>query len=184
MTNAASTDTQTLDAILDLQFRVAWAGEGRCEPPRLSWWRTNLVDPEGGGDFMQRLARRTHAWASLEAVREAARRADALARDSLADRDKVRTLYSWGFDLDELLADRLRERKWSQLPAPDQGLFDRIQLEGEFKSLAPGATYHVQASGRQMRGLLPQDVVQAARWLVSALTPFSDAYPMPFFRIP
>ena len=59
MTNAMKISTQTLDAILGLQFRVAWAGEALCDPPRLRWWRTDLVDPMSGGDFLQRLAPRT-----------------------------------------------------------------------------------------------------------------------------
>jgi len=58
-----------LDEILALQFLVAWAGEGRCKPKRLGWWDTDLVDPDGGGDLLARLAPRTHAWAALEAVR-------------------------------------------------------------------------------------------------------------------
>ena len=38
-----------LDAILAIQLTVAWAGEARCDPKRLAWWDTDLVDPEGGG---------------------------------------------------------------------------------------------------------------------------------------
>ncbi|WP_395830945.1 hypothetical protein [Archangium violaceum] len=41
----------TLDTILALQLTVAWAGEGRCEPARLGWWQTDLVDEAGGGDL-------------------------------------------------------------------------------------------------------------------------------------
>lgn len=174
---------QTLDQILELQFRVAWAGEALCDPPRLKWWRTDLVDPMSGGDFIQRLAPRTHAWASLEAVREAARLADQKARQRLADPDSARTLFSWGFEIDELLADRLRERKSALDPAPDMGEFDRQQLEKDFQALAPEAGFIVQASGRQIRGAQPEDPAQAARVLVSCLTPFSDSYPTPFFRL-
>ena len=38
-----------LDEILALQLTVAWAGEAAGEPPRLGWWKTDLVDKEGGG---------------------------------------------------------------------------------------------------------------------------------------
>ena len=183
MTNTMKISTQTLDAILALQFRVAWAGEALSDPPRLRWWRTDLVDPMSGGDFLQRLAPRTHGWASLEAVREAARLADLKSRKLLADPDSARTLYSWGFELDEMLADRIREQKWAMAPAPDMGEFDRARLEAEFKALAPEAGYNIQASGRQMRGPVPEDPAQAARMLVAALTPLGDAYPTPFFRI-
>jgi hypothetical protein len=36
-----------LDKILALQIMVAWAGEGACEPKRLDWWRTDLIDELG-----------------------------------------------------------------------------------------------------------------------------------------
>lgn len=41
---------QTLDAILAIQFTIAWVGEGRCSPKRLGWWDTDLIDEAGGGD--------------------------------------------------------------------------------------------------------------------------------------
>ena len=72
-----------LDEILALQFTVAWAGEAAGEPPRLGWWKSDLVDPEGGGDLFARLVPRTAAWASLALVRLAAQGVDAAARDPL-----------------------------------------------------------------------------------------------------
>jgi hypothetical protein len=39
-------DPDRLGVILALQFTIAWAGEGRCVPPRLGWWQTDLVDAE------------------------------------------------------------------------------------------------------------------------------------------
>jgi hypothetical protein len=81
--------TTVLDDILAIQLSVAWAGEGRCEPRRLGWWETDLIDPRGGGDLMARLLPRTAAWAGLEAVREAAMRVDRKARAALPDPDKV-----------------------------------------------------------------------------------------------
>src|SRR4051794_10988519 len=96
-----------LDAILSIQVTVAWAGEGRCSPKRLGWWETDLIDEAGGGDFLARLLPQTHAWASLEAVREAARRTDAKARARMADPDKMRTLFFLGFEVDEQVNDRL-----------------------------------------------------------------------------
>src|SRR3990167_3395844 len=100
-----------LDTILALQFTIAWAGEGRCQPKRLGWWDTDLIDDAGGGDLLRRLAPRTHAWASLEAAREAARRVDEKARKKMADPDAMRTLFFLGFDLDEQLNDRLAALK-------------------------------------------------------------------------
>ncbi|KYF49442.1 hypothetical protein BE08_33000 [Sorangium cellulosum] len=50
-----------LDEILALQLTVAWASEAAGEPPRLGWWRSDLVDPEAGGDLFVRLLPRTTA---------------------------------------------------------------------------------------------------------------------------
>ena len=108
----------TLDAILAMQVTVAWAGEGRCSPRRLGWWDTDLIDEAGGGDFFARLLPQTHAWASLEAVREAARRVDAKARGKMADPDKMRTLFFLGFEIDEQLGDRpAAHNRWGRPPA-------------------------------------------------------------------
>lgn len=100
-----------LDEILALQFLVAWAGEGRCKPRRLGWWETDLVDPDGGGDLFARLLPRTHAWAALEAVREAARQTDARARERHGEPDRLRTIFFLGFEADEKLSDRLAMHK-------------------------------------------------------------------------
>ncbi len=107
---------RALDAVLALQLTVAWAGEGLCEPPRLGWWQTDLVDELGGGDLLARLLPRTHRWAALATVRRAAVRADRKARLALARPDEVRTLFFWGFDTDEKLDDRLA---WYQRGAID-----------------------------------------------------------------
>lgn len=73
-------DPAVLDEVLSLQLLVAWAGEGKTDPPRLGWWRTSLVDEFGGEDLFARLMPRTWRWAVLEAARTAARIADAEAR--------------------------------------------------------------------------------------------------------
>ena len=89
-----------LDQILTIQFLVAWAGEGRCEPPRLGWWATDLVDEFGGGDFLQRLLPKTHEWAAFEAVREAAKRRAEAARKKSANADGMRSLFYLGYEVD------------------------------------------------------------------------------------
>src|SRR3990172_1590249 len=76
----ASISVEALDTVLAIQIAVGWAGESRESTKRLGWWNTDLVDATGGGDFMARLLPRTHAWASLEAVREVARRIDEQGR--------------------------------------------------------------------------------------------------------
>ncbi len=50
-----SISNNIVDEILALQLAVAWAGEGVCEPERLGWWKTDMVDPDGGGDLMRGL---------------------------------------------------------------------------------------------------------------------------------
>jgi len=102
-----------LDAILALQLTVAWAGEGLSDPKRLDWWRTDLVDQLGGGDLFARLLPKTHRWASLEAVRKAAIQVDSDARLGMAKPDQVRTLFFWGFAIEEKLTERLALHKRS-----------------------------------------------------------------------
>ncbi len=58
--NTVHITQHALDAILALQLTVAWAGEGLADPKRLDWWRTDLVDPMGGGDLFARLFPKTH----------------------------------------------------------------------------------------------------------------------------
>ena len=100
-----------IDRILATQLFVAWAGEGRSLPKRFGWWDTDLIDEAGGGDLLARLAPRTHQWASLELVREAARWVDARARSKLGGPDKLRSIFFLGFEMDEKVADRIAELK-------------------------------------------------------------------------
>ena len=110
-------DDTTLDHILALQITVAWAGEGLCEPKRLGWWKTDLVDELGGGDLFGRLLPKTAKWAALEAVRQAGIATDKQARAKLANPANVRTLFFWGFTIDEKLKDRLAVHKSSPPPS-------------------------------------------------------------------
>ena len=91
----APTDAE-LDRLLARQLMVAWAGEGRCQPRRLGWWDTDLVDEAGGGDLFARLTPKSHRWAALEAAREAARRCDAEARRKMGDPAGCAHCSSWG----------------------------------------------------------------------------------------
>ena len=69
--------TAEVDLLLTAQIAVAWAGEGQVgEEPRLGWWRSDLTSEFGGRDLFERLLPRTHRWAVLQAVREAARVAE------------------------------------------------------------------------------------------------------------
>lgn len=177
-----------LDAILAVQLTIAWAGEGRCSPRRLGWWDTDLVDEAGGGDFFARLLPRTHAWASLEAAREAARRTDAKARGKMADPDEMRSLYFLGFEVDEQLGDRLAAHKRSgkkpaealPLPLPLTAQFSKDELVATLRGDAPFATV---PNGRQLKGPCPPDPAALVRQLAVALVPLVDHYPLPFFKL-
>jgi len=182
--------TRELDDLLALQLAVAWAGESLSEPPRLGWWRTDIVDAEGGGYLMSRLLPLTHRWAALLTARRAAAAVDRRARLATADPDRVRTLFFWGFTLDEQLGlrlDALREDGGDpadRLPLPfPLTHFDAEAVSDALQRLAPEARYRVTPAGRLLEGAMPEAPVAAARMLASALTPAPEAWPMPFFRL-
>lgn len=177
------------DAILAHQLTLAWAGEGRCTPPRLGWWETDLVDAEGGGDLLLRLLPQTHLWASLEAVREAARRSDERDRARMADPDRLRTPFFLGFELDERLADRLAELKRSgrppaaalPLPFPLAEGFSRETLAA-FLAAEP-TPFAIVPGGRQILGACPVSPEAMVRRLAAGLLPLAERYPLPFYRL-
>lgn len=175
-----------LDEILALQLTVAWAGEAAGEPARLGWWRTDLVDREGGGDLFTRLVPRTAAWTGLSLVRAAARRVDEAAREKLARGDALWTPFHFGFEVDEQLDDRLSyHRSHEHLPADVLGeryLVEKPWSKAAFEALlqslgAPKTS--VTASGRQVtvRGA---SVADAAPLLFAALLPLGPHYPLPY----
>jgi hypothetical protein len=182
----------TLDTVLALQITVAWAGEGRSQPSRLGWWQTDLVDEAGGGDLLARLLPRTHSWASLEAVRESARRADAMARKAMAPSDSIHSLFFLGFEIDERLAERLGSLKragaspQSALPFPISlsAPFNRDALTEALRQPGSGdAPYTVTPGGRQLKEAMPTSLELAVRNLAAALLPLPEQYPLPFYRV-
>lgn len=62
MTSGA--DDAVLDAVLAVQLTVAWAGEGRCEPKRLGWWDTDVLDAESQG-LQPAAAHRSGKWRTI-----------------------------------------------------------------------------------------------------------------------
>jgi hypothetical protein len=83
-----------------------------------------MVSEFGGHALFARLTPRTAQWAALEVAREAARRTDAAARAKDANPDRLRSLFSLGFAVDEQLADRLALHKRSGEP-PEVSLPER-----------------------------------------------------------
>lgn len=180
-----------LDSILALQLTIAWAGEAMAEPPRMSWWETDLFDEAGGGDLFARLFARTRRWASLEAIRKAAISADTRARLSMAEPDEVRTLFFWGFDIDEALRDRLSFHKHSgadpvkalPIPVDLDAEFRREDLEEALRLPGREVRFKVVPGGRELSDSLPEPPKLKAKYLSSAFLPLADHYPAPFFRI-
>ena len=184
--------TATLDRVLALQLTVAWAGEGGCDPRRLGWWQTDLVDEAGGGDLLARLTPRTAAWAGLEAVREAARRADAHARKQMSDPDRMRTLFFFGFEVDEKLADRLAVlKRGDRPPAEALGTHLPVDITRPFRAedfanalRAPGGAHTIVPGGRQLESAPPASLELLVSHLTAALVPLADRYPLPFYKLP
>jgi len=179
------TPTQ-LDEILALQLTIAWAGEAAGEPARLGWWRTDLVDREGGGDLFTRLVPRTAAWAGLIFVRAAARRVDEAARERVARGDALWTPFHFGFELDEQLDDRLvYHRNHEHDPAEVLGpryLVERPWSKPSLEALLKGLgtpTVTVTPVGRQVaaRAASPAD---ATPLLFAALLPLESSYSLPY----
>ena len=185
--------SSTLDTILALQMTIAWAGEGLCEPKRLDWWRTDLIDEAGGGDLLKRLLPKTYQWAALEAVRAAAIQIDRRERAKLAKPDALRTLFFWGADVDEQLSDRLAEHKRnasSQMPSEILPL--SIELGGSFDRAAFAAAMRIPdgqvetkvvPGGRLLIETGAEDLDTKAKKLAAALLPLANNYPMPMYRI-
>jgi len=178
--------TDNLDTILALQLSVAWAGEAAGDPPRLGWWKTDLVDPEGGGDLFARLTPKTAAWASLNLVREAARRVDEAARANIARPDGVWTLFHFGFAIDEQLADRLAwHRTHQHVPADVLGPHCIVGKAGAFEKMIaalPRPKVEVTPSGRKILAKAAP-AAEAAALLAAALLPLALAYPLPFLEV-
>jgi hypothetical protein len=185
--------TSQLDTVLGLQIVVAWAGEGLSEPPRMRWWRTDLVDIEGGGDLFHRLFPKTHEWASLEGVREAAIRADHRKRAELSQSDRVRSLFFWGALIDEQLAERLDELKKHSgsssleavlaLPLSFKKAFNKDVFGEALRYPGGKVDYKVAPAGREIKIEPAESIESCAQKLAAALLPLSNYYPMPFYRL-
>ncbi|MCC6811531.1 MAG: BREX-6 system BrxE protein [Deltaproteobacteria bacterium] len=188
---ASSITDGALDAVLVCQLAVAWAGEGG-EDARLKWWATDLVSEFGGRDLFRLLLPHTAEWAVFEGAREAARRTDSELRSKDANPDRLMTLYSFGFDIDERLDERLADLKRRTASPLDAlaGLRDVVASRWNKDSFSAWMTQlgHADAvsapAGRRLKGEPPREIDQAARMLVAALHPLAPAYPLPHYRKP
>ncbi len=171
-----------IDTALTSQLVVAWAGE-TGEDRRLGWWRSDLVSEYGGEDLFRRLLPGTWHWAVLQGARETARREDAELRRQDHDPDRIVTLFSLGFELDERIEERFQNLKRSGR-APDEALpggwhrdrfWDWVIGHGE-------ADAAVAPVGRRLKGTAPIALDQLVRKLVAGLAPAAESYPLPHFR--
>lgn len=184
------TPTQ-LDAVLEIQLAVAWAGEALTSPPRLGWWRTAMVDEFGGEDLLRRLAPRTWRWAALEAARAAAKRVDETARQAAEDPDHLVSLFRLGFEIDERLDERLLELKqgdgtpaevFPALAALVAAPWSKDQFVAWLAQRGEVA-FTTTPTGRRLRGEMPDDPSVAVAQLAAALRPLTSTYALPHFRL-
>ncbi len=179
-----------IDHLLKLQLVVAWAGEADTDPSRLGWWRTSMTDEYGGEDLLRRLTPKTWQWATLEVARAAAKKVDAQRRAHGDDPDRIISLYRFGFDVDERLDDRLLQLKQSgQSPVETFSELEELMAEWSDDAFSAWvgrqeeAAYTTTATGRRLRGEMPESLSDRALRLVSALLPLADHYPLPYFRL-
>ncbi len=183
-------EPEQLDVILGLQLSVAWAGERAEDPQRLNWWNTDLTDEAAGGDLFSRLLPKTAAWAGLELARVAAIRADHAARSKLAAPDEARSLYHFGFELDEAIQDRLEHHKrHGGTPAEVlattwavKGAWDKKEFAAFLKELGSSKVEETPG-GRRLKALSDQPA-EAAQALAAALLPLEKNYPLPHGAMP
>lgn len=180
-----------IDDLLAAQLIVAWAGEsGGEDERRLGWWRSDLISEFGGQDLFERLLPHTWQWAMFQAVREAARRHDQQIRDQDHNPDRLLSLFSLGFDVEERTDERLQDLKRSGqspeecLPELKAMLKAGWSVEAFEKWVAKRgkSDFTQQPTGRRLKGKMPESLGEATSRLIAALAPIEKAYPMPHFR--
>lgn len=190
-TPRATIPASEIDRMLTAQLVVAWAGESD-ERRRLGWWRSDLISEFGGKDLFRRLLPNTWEWAVLQAAREAARRTDAELRRKDSDPDRILSLYSLGFELDERIDERLQDLKRSgrgpaeSLPALT-GTIETAWSRERFVDWVRGhadVEFNSVPVGRRLKGHPPASLDLLAKNLVGALAPLPDAYPLPHYKRP
>ena len=190
--NAIATEpvaTSVLDKILTAQIAVAWAGESG-EESRLRWWATDFCSEYGGEDLLRQILPQSWAWATIQSVREAARRADAKLRSDVHDEDVVLSLFNLGFALNERLEERFQslKRQGLQLTEALPGLTGIVDVPWNLESFGDWVSGHGKVTtetlptGRRIRGNVPDSAGLMVDKLVAGLLPFAETYPMPHYR--
>ena len=126
----------------------------------------------------------------FQAVREAARRQDAKLRAADHNPDRLLSLFSLGFEVEERTDERLQDFKRSgrspqeclpELKAIIDAGWSRDAFE-KWVSKHGKADYTSQPAGRRLKGKLPESLGEATSRLIAALAPIDEAYRMPHFR--
>jgi hypothetical protein len=189
-TASSALSVSELDHVLTAQCAVAWAGEAG-EQRRLGWWRSDFVSPYGGQDLFRRLLPNTSEWAVLQAAREAARRKDAEIRTRDHDPDRLLSLFTLGFEIDERIEERLQELKRSGRTPHEAlpGLNSVVEPSWNRDRFLDWVRGHGQAettqtpTGRRLPGDPPGTLDELVTRLVGALAPLGEIYPLPhYFR--
>jgi hypothetical protein len=107
----------------------------------------------------------------------------------------VRTLFFWGFSLDEQLSEQLNLYKRNgadpaevlSFPVDLEQSFDRSHFEDSIRDCAslPGgsADCKVVPGGREIQIKGDDSLDAVVKRLAAALLPLSEKYPMPFYRV-
>lgn len=182
-----------IDSLLSAQLIVAWAGEkgdaNDSTSRRLGWWDTNLVG-EGAEYDLKELLPNTWRWAALQAVRQAAKINDATVRAKDHDPDRLLTLFSLGFEIDEKVDERLLQFKQNSR-AIDEVLPDVASMITPVWSVERFTSWvakHGKEStttvpaGRRLKGQPPEELQAMLGRLIAGLAPLTDSYPMPHFK--
>jgi len=178
-----------LDSLLTTQLIIGWVGESG-ENCRLGWWWSDLSSEFGGEDLFARLLPHTWRWAVLQGAREAARRRDAELRAQNHHPDRLLTIFSLGFEIDERIEGRLQDLKRSSadpasalpgLHSVVAAVWDRERFGAWVRG--HGQTEFVNApAGRRLKNAPPQSNMLLVQQLVAACWPLADSYPLPHFR--
>ena len=190
-TAAGRSTTAQIDRLLSAQVIIAWAGEqGNEDEQRLGWWKSDFVNEFGGEDLFRQLLPETWRWATFQAAREAARRHDRKLRGQDHNPDRLLSLLSLGFEIDEQAEERLQELKQSgkspQECLPDlKAILDAGWSKDSFASWLNShgkSDFTVVPAGRRLKGRMPESLDEAINRLIAAHAPLGDAYPLPHFR--
>lgn len=154
-----SASRTALEALLTVQFNVAWAGEADCQPPRFAWWKANLSEPANGGDLMRTIAPRSWAWGALVALREAGRRADHARAGADRGGDRFVSIFRVSADVDQQLGEHLGELRVSGVPPHEAlpGLLFRLTERDE------DSAFDAAAFTAWARGLGPAERAETPR---------------------